>query len=425
MKNHTFMNAEPNWANACVGDNGNPNYKEYSKGYSKAANLLLNNVIDNRGDDVDLLIYPICFNMRHSIELRIKGAINEIEKISKIKGYLLPNFDLITSHDIRNIWSYFKENSNSLDSRFGIINEKLNATILDIANIDPTGQTFRYPESNDDQKHLIEQDVINCYILKSRFKYLEDGLIYLVDSLIDEYKLGTFTKNLSRQQIFELTKHLPPYEQWNDNSFKTIKAELRIRYKISSNELTKAITNIKNHYEFGSQIGIKKPLAFLKDEDVLELCEIWLKYFQPNFKDYYKPSSETFDPDEYHHFSWEDYVRDLNLRKQGIDLLKYKLSPKYIADLQALYYFSYDYSENYSNLYNIYCIENKFTDLAESIDDLFKMVFLEKLIKSLLFLNQTDLAEKIVQTYNLDTVFDFMPQARAKQLFKHSELMCY
>lgn len=75
MTNQTFTGSEPTWANACVGDNGQPNYIEYSKGYSKAANLLLNNVLNTRGKEVDLYIYPICFNMRHSIELRIKEAI--------------------------------------------------------------------------------------------------------------------------------------------------------------------------------------------------------------------------------------------------------------------------------------------------------------------------------------------------------------
>ena len=42
MDNKTFTGSGPTWANACVGDNGQPNYIEYSKGYSKAANLLLN-----------------------------------------------------------------------------------------------------------------------------------------------------------------------------------------------------------------------------------------------------------------------------------------------------------------------------------------------------------------------------------------------
>ena len=81
MTNQTFTGSEPTWANACVGDNGQPNYIEYSKGYSKAANLLLNNVLNTRGKEVDLYIYPICFNMRHSALLHksiCKGFFSDI-----------------------------------------------------------------------------------------------------------------------------------------------------------------------------------------------------------------------------------------------------------------------------------------------------------------------------------------------------------
>ncbi|EPH9550389.1 hypothetical protein ACS345_002028, partial [Acinetobacter baumannii] len=218
MPNQTFTGSEPTWANACVGENGSPNYIQYSKGYSKAANFLLNNVLNTRGKEVDLYIYPICFNMRHSIELRIKGAIQEINELAKIKNKKLPSFDLVASHDIGNIWRYFKENSKILDIRFKIVNDKLDPTILDIAEIDSTGQTFRYPFNNKNKKHLVDQKVINCGILKIKFNELEknlDDLIQLIESLIDEYKLGTFTTKFSRTQIFQFVKELPPINQWD------------------------------------------------------------------------------------------------------------------------------------------------------------------------------------------------------------------
>ncbi|WP_288689012.1 hypothetical protein [uncultured Acinetobacter sp.] len=95
MDNKTFTGSGPTWANACVGDNGQPNYIEYSKGYSKAANLLLNYILNSKGEQIDHLIYPICFNMRHSIELRLKGAIEEIRLLAHIKKIDLPCFNLI------------------------------------------------------------------------------------------------------------------------------------------------------------------------------------------------------------------------------------------------------------------------------------------------------------------------------------------
>ncbi|WP_342247873.1 hypothetical protein [Pseudomonas sp. OTU2001] len=73
-KNSTFCSSEPTWANACVGNNGSPGYFEYSKGFSTAANLLIDQVLSRKMDlEIDDLVYPVCFNMRHSVELRGGG----------------------------------------------------------------------------------------------------------------------------------------------------------------------------------------------------------------------------------------------------------------------------------------------------------------------------------------------------------------
>lgn len=169
MKNSTFRGADPIEFNACVGNNGVVDYLTYAKGFSKAANLILDQVLNTDGDDIDSFIYPICFNMRHSIELRLKGAIEEIDTLAKIQKLKLDGFDLAGSHDIGNIWQYFQTNSESLDNRYKIINDALKTTILDIAEIDSTGQTFRYPFDTENKKHLTEQRIISCLVLKKFF----------------------------------------------------------------------------------------------------------------------------------------------------------------------------------------------------------------------------------------------------------------
>ena len=157
MSNTTFLGSDPIWANACVGDNGYINYLTYAEGFSKAANLILDHLLQNNGNDIDSFIYPVCFNMRHSIELRIKGAIEEIDQLAKIKELQLPLFNLAGSHDIGNIWNYFRQNSELLDLRFKDLNDLLDQTIIDIAEIDSTGQTFRYPfdKFHHPTKHVI------------------------------------------------------------------------------------------------------------------------------------------------------------------------------------------------------------------------------------------------------------------------------
>lgn len=125
-QNSTFRGDNPTWANACVGNNGSPSYVEYALGFSKAANLLIDQVLSSRGiaHNVDDFVYPVCFNMRHSVELRLKGAISELEKIAKIKRVNL-NFDLVGSHDIGNIWSFFKRKSENIDNRYEAINTNI------------------------------------------------------------------------------------------------------------------------------------------------------------------------------------------------------------------------------------------------------------------------------------------------------------
>ncbi len=317
MTNQTFTGSDPTWANACVGENGSPNYIQYSKGYSKAANLLLNNVLNTRGKEVDLYIYPICFNMRHSIELRIKGGIQEISELARIKKKNQPSFDLISSHDIGNIWSYFKTNSEILDIRFKTLNDKLDATIVDMAEIDSTGQTFRYPLNNENKKHLVDQKIINCAILKIKFNELEkhlDDLILLTDLLIDEYKLGTFTTKFSRTQIFQFVKELPPIDQWNKSTFIELKNKLKANYNLSNNDFSRVIDQIKNNYELSHKIGLKKNLVFLSDCDVLEICDIWITYFEPKFRDLYNQTDLTSEDNS--SAPIEEWIKMLNYIKR-------------------------------------------------------------------------------------------------------------
>ncbi len=110
-ENSTFRGGEPSWANACVGNNGSPSYVEYAKGFSKAANLIIDQALERQNTHfhVDDMVYPACFNMRHSVELRLKGAIEDLEVIAKWKGTRI-DFDLVGSHDIGNIWKFLNEN---------------------------------------------------------------------------------------------------------------------------------------------------------------------------------------------------------------------------------------------------------------------------------------------------------------------------
>ncbi len=62
--NKTFGEGDPNWANACVGDNRLPGYWDYATGFSRAANLLIDTVLQDRSTiySVDVETIQRCFS---------------------------------------------------------------------------------------------------------------------------------------------------------------------------------------------------------------------------------------------------------------------------------------------------------------------------------------------------------------------------
>lgn len=430
MSNTTFTGSEPILFNACVGNNGYVDYFTYAEGYSKAANLILDQVLDNDGNDVDSFIYPICFNMRHSVELRLKGAVEEINKLSVIKKQKIPSFDLAGSHDIGNIWAFFKKNSEFLDLRFKMINDLMEKTISDIADVDATGQTFRYPFDVDNNKHLTGQKIISCLVLKQKFEKLEgdlNNLKCLCDLLIEEYKLGSFTSKFSRCQIFNFVIELPLIDKWKID---LNKADLCSRYNLTSNDLTKILNFVKKNYEISAIIGIKQDLLVLKDSQIIELCKIWAVDFKPDFRELYTRKADVSSLSSKDVGRFDEMLLYVKKKSDVYEPLKKILTVDQVADLWALFYLSRDnfkYSEHYHFLYESHNKEiQRERNLIDSFDHVFsKSNFLEEIVKSLYFLQQIDLAEKIVEMHDLEPYFKFIPQARDRSLFNKPEILGY
>jgi len=408
MSNSVFMNGNPVWANACVGENGFINYLTYATGYSKASNLLLDHVLDQGSNEIDSFIYPICFNMRHSIELRLKGAIDNIKKLAQMKNVSL-EFNLAKQHDILNIWNFFEEKSKSLDKRFININQKLEKTIIDIGKIDSTGQTFRYPYDTENQKHLTDTKLINCRILKEVFNQLEkdlDELDTFIKVIIEEYKIGTFTQHLSRKDIFELANNLPQRDRWNPE---LDKEGIKDQYGIISNkELTKVINFIERNYETKPLIGLPNSLEYLNDDTLVSICEIWTTDIFPDFNER-DDEPRIVGSDELYSVMVDDFKNGYYNTGQIHQELNEQLDVNVISDLHALFYLSSN-SEEYSERYGYLCEEFRKELLVEDnllarLDDILtKKYFLKQIMKSLYFLNLIDLAEAIIQKLNIEDI---------------------
>ncbi|WP_421205660.1 hypothetical protein [Aeromonas sp. 601027] len=440
-KNNTFCGSEPTWANACVGNNGNPSYVEYSIGFSKAANVLIDLVLSGRGFNypVDEFIYPVCFNMRHSIELRLKGAIEELIEISKIKNKII-HFDLSGSHHIGNIWTFFKNESEKLDHRYIKINENLESTILDVSDIDSTGQTFRYPVDTESQKHLTDVSTISFSRLKIKFNELEENLgrlHFLNTYLLAEYRLKTFTTKMSRVKLFQLANDLPNKSTWKDEEFKQVKLDLMNKYSLSSNDLTKSIKLILNHYEMAPMIGEIPPLKSLCFDNICLLLDEWIK-INPSIKTRHLsgPVIESIDLSDINGLTkiFEDMKQRHVAEEKMWDKLSTIINPQILAGFKALFYFARDkdFSETYVLKYeyeleeaSIYFNNNK-DEFKKSFLHLYeKTNLIDNFITSLFFLNHHKIAEALISRYELGNSFTWLEEARSRTLFKLPDICGY
>lgn len=252
------MGGNPVHFNACVGNNGWVNINTYIDGYRSATLIMLQSAVgsntqleDERFCSVDTAIYPIFFSARHFIELYIKQKIYAIN-FFKLKSTI--ETKLIKTHNIKNLWDLFIDIVNkTCDSRLEKYIDELEPYINDFAKIDLTGETFRYPYSSDNKKHLTQHSIINLYNFYRKFKELSElcqGFTLYMDCLVDEYKTGTYTKKLNRKDIETIAQYLPVFSEWRNDYFDDVRNDLKKRFNIGSKELSEAINVIKNHFEF-------------------------------------------------------------------------------------------------------------------------------------------------------------------------------
>ncbi|QYX52477.1 hypothetical protein K3F44_23230 [Pseudomonas sp. S07E 245] len=415
-ENATFRDGEPFFSNACVGNNGSPNYYHYAKGYSSAANLLIEQTLKPESTyPVDTFVYPICFNMRHSIELRLKGAI---EKLTNIYGHRknLPSFSLEGSHDIGKIWQYFKLNAVSLDNRIELYTRLLGDTIDDFAEIDPTGQTFRYPYSTDKSKHLTTLSSINISILSERFKFIEsilDSLEAYIDELETECAWKTHTSRLSRADILAIATKLPPKSTWGNTEFKKLKEEIKKEYGIGSAGFNDAIGIISKTFRT-NRSGIPSPkLIHLEHNDIERILYLWQKI-----------NKEKDDQETNTGSSNQDFERLLrseeNFRVHNDEFSKLldNLDRKKIADLLALFEASsQNYPEAYPYLFNHY--ERQLHSRSELTRELRKILLRRNLIERLLrfhyLIGHHEAADLLITSFNLKNIFPWIKDAQAEK----------
>lgn len=160
--------------NACVGNNGCPDIYYYADGYAESVNLLIDSIISGHGT-LDTLIYPICFSLRHSVELTVKAQIQDLHRLTIIRRQPLVS-TVINQHDILNLWDCYSRDAIASDRRYRDLVSITEPLIRCIGETDATGQTFRYSYSTDAQKHLTDVSLINVLVLREQFRVIRENL---------------------------------------------------------------------------------------------------------------------------------------------------------------------------------------------------------------------------------------------------------
>lgn len=409
-QNSTFRGGEPTWANACVGENGSPQIFDYATGFASAANVLLDTVIAQTGLElpVDTLVYPVCFNMRHAVELFLKAAAQHLERLAARRGLRVEQFDLVGSHNLAGIWEYVKRESLEADLRYHPLIAKLGPYIDDVAAVDATGQVFRYPFDTDNRKHLTDVALINFRVLKSKFSALEKllhALNRLNEELGDEYAWGTHTRHLSRAQLWQIAFELPPRQRWSEGVFDEIKAALLAKYKVSSREFSKAIKLIEQRHEMAAHIGICVEITGLSLQALQIFVDQWITLH--DLDEVKNPGGgQVLDADD---VDFEELQAWHVKRFSACDTLVQAIQVESLAALRALYYFDREArcSEAFDRVLAIYAGEAKahaahpdrfYYSALQLLD---KPGALISILRSLNFLGQKSLLAAVLERYGL------------------------
>ncbi|MFA0681296.1 hypothetical protein AB4572_12875 [Vibrio splendidus] len=401
---------------ACVGTNGSPNTRDYAIGFLNAGEVLLQQQYVKYPYTsrhlADHMVYPICFNIRHGIEISLKHFLCELKKLYIHRQSPFDAFSK-NSHDIEEIWQDYCRLASQFDNRLAVMVQTLKPYIKPWGEIDASGQTFRYAFSNDAQKHLTEYSIIDLSKVTLNLDCLKTHLADNFDllSLLDEeYGCNTHTKNLSRMELCLLARELPIRSDWNEG-LASIKQRWILDRKLSSNEFNRACDLIQSHWEFSSEIGVEVPLlGGISAADLVWVIEQTM-YFQRVIHG---------QPDQDSDFASIETALAFHKRKEDwlnshtVEEIRERLFPELVANITSLYYNKHEssYCEDYRLHYEIelkkLSLKTQNGLMEAFMHVIQKQTFISGLIDGLALLKQDSIIRTIKDIEGVFTHFDEM-----------------
>lgn len=267
---------------ACVGDNGGTYNMDIKSGFQRTVEILID-ILNQENEVEDILVYPIVYNARHSIELSLKIIIERLWKIQKQKGInkseevILQEKKEIHTHDIKVLYNTI-EKLGKIDRRIPEYYKDIE-DLIKIYYFDTDGDAFKYESDREDHPHMIQNGIshISVNTLGKQFKIVMNlfhNMIYFLEDCIREYNLNTFTKNLSRKDIEDISKLIPERTKWGEDSFDKVKEEIKEKYNLSNKEFSNALNIIQKHKKFCVNIGCELPYQQINKYELKEYAAL-------------------------------------------------------------------------------------------------------------------------------------------------------
>lgn len=447
FENNTFSVGANSSSNATVGNNGSGVPKgearsniDYAIGFSSAAIELIEVALTSKKleNSVDYLVYPICFNMRHAVELQLKKLWKDLSILAKYRKVRLtdhrnrkikaspslrgqikpfPDLDEASTHDLRIIWNLVEEYAPLIDTRFVKLIDLLTPFINDIAEMDSTGQTFRYPASNESQVHLDGTPIINIEILKVRFTNLVEILNYLEHvskEMIYEYGWSSITNNLSHFDIIHATRHLASFLDDDTPYRKAAKLSTLKKLNISSNEYSKLINISAKDKTINHILNIENQPEYLDFRALVTFFDILDKVYPISeyIDKYTRASSSSFF--DFSTVCGKEEIKKMNKKWQAIEEVSEKITLHQVAEIYSLYEFHRErcYIGIFESVLNRNIRELEVCQarsLTTEIHDFIRHFFektnlIDGVLTSMWILNMKSLVNQLIEKYNLASV---------------------
>lgn len=157
----------------------------YNEGFRRAAEILGNH-ISQFPDDIQDLTMPVMYCYRHAVEVRLKRLWTVANSLSESTTQPL------IGHDLRKLWRKVKPIlSQRIPPHRRGLSELDTAEIVvhELADLDPRGEGFRYPEKLGGGPSLHPDVSVNLHnvwtVMPKLLEFLDDAAAGIVDELLE------------------------------------------------------------------------------------------------------------------------------------------------------------------------------------------------------------------------------------------------